>query len=168
MASEEVTEVAEAVSEAAGVIERGVEAVASQIAELAATYGEPAWNTVLLIVQIDAAKSLSTSAVFWCAGVAVVWLCMMPKGHFWRGLAEQEAAGVVLHDAAYGSAEYRAARRADSVGFGRAFVAAFISAAFAVVVAVSTVSLLNVWKWIALFSPELYLAKRALDAVVGL
>jgi hypothetical protein len=28
--------------------------------------------------------------------------------------------------------------------------------------------LLNIWKWIALFAPELYLAKRALDAVVSL
>jgi len=143
MASEEVTEVAEAVSEAAGVIERGVEAVASQIAELAATYGEPAWNTVLLIVQIDAAKSLGVAAFIFF-------------GTLYAGKRIWRADGWLRSEL----------KTDDGEGW---FVAVFVSGILSIpaVVALFRV-LLDVWNYVALFSPELYLAKRALDAVVGL
>lgn len=168
MATDDINETADAVGEAAGIIERGVEAVAEQIAELAATYGELAWETTLTIVRIDAAGDLLSSAVVAGATGYLLAKIALPGGWFWRGLAmEGEAEAEKLHSD-WGSKERESAKHKAMVGGFQSLISGFAAIPLAVSFVVNALGLLNIWKWIALFAPELYLAKRALDAVVSL
>jgi hypothetical protein len=168
MATDDIKETADAVGEAAGIIERGVEAVAEQIAELAATYGELAWETTLTIVRIDAAGDLLPSAVVVGATGYLLAKIALPGGWFWRGLAmEREAEEEKLYSD-LGSKEHEAAKHKETVGFFQSLVSGLATIPLALSFLVNAFGLLNIWTWIALFAPELYLAKRALDAVVSL
>ena len=157
MATDDIKETADAVGEAAGIIERGVEAVAEQIAELAATYGELAWETTLTIVRIDAAQSLLVGVILAAMAVAAIFWVVAPLGKNFRAALRAEP------DDDY----YSMARRTDAVfGYGIGCGVSCVPTAFMSIAAFNR--LFDVWNWVALFAPELYLAKRALDAVVSL
>lgn len=145
MVTDDIKETADAVGEAAGIIERGVEAVAEQIAELAATYGELAWETTLTIVRIEAAGQVALGFLL----LTIAAICAVVS--------------------------YRSGRMAfmdESIDEGSSIPLAGLCVVTAVGTVPSTVEslirLFDVWNWVALFAPELYLAKRALDAVVSL
>lgn len=164
--SEEVKETAEAIESAAGVVERGVEAVAAQIAELAAIYGETAWSTALFIVQIDAMSRLLVSGAFLSVAFGVLFYLLRPSGLAW--VAYERVSATWAAYMAPCASVHGPESRAHNVAMTRLVFVWGGGVIAAIVAALNLPTLLNVWNWVAIFYPELYLAKRALDAVVSL
>lgn len=156
--SDEINETADAIEIAVGAVERGVEAVASQIADLAATYGEPAWETVLFITRIDAAQRLLTGFILAAIVGAAIYHVIAPCSKAWLE-AHRRTIEPRDHNAEM--------KRMDDTLFNGT-VACAAGTICLLPFGFAAERLFSVWNWLALIHPELYLAKRALDAVVGL
>lgn len=106
--------------------------------ETTSKYGPVAWDTMLWLVRIDAIQYLG--AGFICLGILIAilyWSIRLIK----EGIKEQEerkgVPGILL-----------------LVVGGTGF---FVG---------TVVNLLDIWNWVGLFYPELYLAKQLIDKVM--
>ncbi len=106
--------------------------------ETTSKYGPVAWDTVLWLVRVDAIQTLFLGCLFLIGFIlSVYW----GKKLFIKGLKEAEPHPGVL-------------------GF---FLLLFGGGGFGIAV---LDSLLNIWIWVGIIYPELYLAKMALDKVL--
>ncbi len=106
-------------------------------AEAIQNYGPIAWETTLWLIRIDAFQYLGMGALFLLISIGLGFLCK------WS-YTKNDSTG---HE-----------------GYIPVCVFSCIGAICSLIPAL--VNLLNVWNWVGVFWPELYLAKIALDKVL--
>ena len=118
-----------------------LEAVEGAVAQ----HGPQAVELALLIARIDAAHALVTP-LLWTAFFAVVWA--WPMKRLWSWAIERD----------------RTRRYEEPPG---KFVAGLASVAVAIPTLKSVIGLMNGYAWVGLFSPEVWIAYKAMQAVIG-
>lgn len=114
---------------------------AVHVGDVVVKYSPDVAEATLMVVRIDGVSSIATGVV---AGV----LCYL--WFVWANKLRKKA-----DEASY----------ADSALFGTASVVCFVGSVVAF--SVSMINLLDVWNWVAVFEPKLYLAKQIIKAAVG-
>lgn len=122
-------------------IERGVEAVASKVTALAEAHGDAAWDLILGITRLEGLSELMPGFV------ALLFLAV--------------ALPIFVRTTKVESAR----NWNDFDGNSLAFMVSMGVSAISSLIAL--VEIPNTWAWVAIFNPELALAKKALDVVVG-
>ena len=112
-----------------------------------AHHGPQAVELALLVARIDAAQAL-LAPLLWTAFFAVMWV--WPMKRLWAWAVERDR-NHTSHDDEPPSM----------------VVAGVASVAIAVPSSVSVICLLNIYAWVGLFAPEVWIAYRAMQAVTG-
>lgn len=110
-----------------------------------AHHGPQAVELALLVARIDAAQALLTP-LLWTAFFAVMWV--WPMKRLWSWAVERDHT------------------RTDEEPPGK-LVAGLASMVMAVPSSVSVIDLMNIYAWVGLFAPEVWIAYRAMQAVTG-
>lgn len=124
------------------------EQIAGKMAALAEKYGPDVVNAGLAVIRIDGAQSLVVGFVL--LGV-VVTICVLGYKHAKRGHVKRAEKVIDM----------------DTFGFGYIFpVTAGGVLAFFMALGCAD-RLFSIWNWVQVFYPELYIAKRIIEAGVG-
>lgn len=121
-------------------IESRIEELSIKLEEIIIDKAPEAWNATLTVVQIDGFREILSG----------IFILILSGLSFWIGLKFLRKVNFFKDD--------------DDSGFGFSGVIAWIISAILLII--STVELLSIWTWTAIFNPELVIAKKILIGIL--
>jgi hypothetical protein len=152
------TAINSATSMAEALTSKALEATKTLI-DAATPIAKQAYEIGLTVIRIDALSTLLFSIVL---GASAAWGLIKIIGIF------REAMRLAKEYNDGPDRAYRSRRRADDYLTGLGVGEGFVGLVMLIVVIGASTQLLNIWLWVKLFSPELWLARQAVSKVLGI
>jgi hypothetical protein len=146
-------------------VEEKIVELSGKLERIMAERAPEAWDAALAVVQVGAIRNLVVGLIAIVIAI-IAWTVFARLYRKWRELDGPWA----VYRAEYHNYMNSSANRPDKPTAGKGGFEASVAAGFFVIGLLSTLSavanLLSVWTWVALFRPELVIAKRILDGVL--